>query len=126
MLRMNALLMTIFMDWDLTTFLKNSTVQLKKWGAALIAIIGVVLIIVAIVQIAKKFISPQGAPGGWAMPIVCFIVGGAFLIGGWNLVASIARGGQKTIEDLGGQPATEDTDLNQTIIAGVNIDSLFE
>lgn len=131
MLRMNALLMTIFMDWDLTTFLNNATAQLKTWGGALICLVGIVMIIVAVVQIARKFIAPQGAPGGWAMPIVCFIIGGALLAGGWSMVASMAKGGQKTLEDLGGK-TTEDTGTKTntktkgTIIAGVDIDSLFE
>lgn len=89
------------MAWDLTSFLNNSKTQLITWGGALIMIVGVVMIIVAIVQIAKKFVSPQSAPGGWAMPIVCLIVGGALLAGGWNFVSNIAKGGQKTIEDLG-------------------------
>ena len=62
---------------------------------------GVFMIIVAIFQIAKKFISPQSAPGGWAGPIVCLIVGGALLAGGWTFVSNIAQGGKKTIEDLG-------------------------
>ena len=94
-------MLRLSMDWDLTSFLDNSKEQLQTWGGALIMIIGVVMIIVAIFQIAKKFISPQSAPGGWAGPIVCLIVGGALLAGGWTFVSNIAQGGKKTIEDLG-------------------------
>jgi uncharacterized membrane protein len=64
-------------------------------------LVGVVMIIVAIVKIAQKFISPQSAPGGWVGPIVMLIVGGALLAGGWTFVSNIAQGGKKTIEDLG-------------------------
>lgn len=97
---MNNLLNTA-MAWDLTSFLTNSKTQLITWGGAIIMLVGVVMIIVAVVNIARKFISPQSAPGGWAGPIICLLIGGALLAGGWSFVATIAEGGKKTIEDLG-------------------------
>lgn len=92
-------------DWDVGSFLTNSTDQLKTWGGLVISLLGVILIIVGVFQLVKKFISPQQGGGGWAMPIVMIIVGGALLTGGWALLAKIAGGGQKTIEDLGSADA---------------------
>jgi len=88
-------------NWDLSSFLENSKSQLVLWGGAIVSLLGVVLIIVGVFHLVKKFISPQQGGGGWAMPIIMVIVGGALLTGGWGLIATISGGGQKTIEDLG-------------------------
>lgn len=105
---MNSMLIRVMMataevqtDWDVGSFLINSKEQLKQWGGLVISLLGVILIIVGVFQLVKKFISPQSAQGGWVMPIIMVIVGGALLTGGWSLLAKIAGGGQKTIEDLG-------------------------
>lgn len=105
---MNSMLLRVMMtaaevqtDWDVGSFLTNSKEQLKTWGGLVISLLGVILIIVGVFQLVKKFIAPQSAQGGWVMPIIMVIVGGALLTGGWSLLAKIAGGGQKTIEDLG-------------------------
>lgn len=94
-------LMNVMLSWDIGNFLQNSKSTLITWGDYLMMLIGVILVIVAVYQLAKKFIAPQSAPGGWVMPIVMLIIGGALLVGGWALISDISSGGEQTIRDLG-------------------------
>lgn len=94
-------LFSTLMAWDLTSFLNNATSQLKVWGGALIILLGVVMIVVGIVQLAKGLISHGKTQVNWLIVAALVIVGGALVAGGWTLVANIASGGKKTIEDLG-------------------------
>lgn len=90
------------MAWDLTNFLSNSTSQLKTWGGMAFTLIGVVMIIVAIVKIAKALISHGKTQTSWPINIALLLVGGALSIGGaWGWVSGIAQGGKQTIDDLG-------------------------
>lgn len=88
--------------WDLGTFLQNATSTLKTWGNYLIILIGVVMIIVAVYQIAKGLISHgRGQPTNWFVAILLLIIGGALMVGGFTWVSGIAEGGKQTIDDLG-------------------------
>lgn len=87
--------------WDLGTFLQNAANTLKQWGGYLIVLIGVVMIIVGIYQIAKGFISHGKTQTNWFVAIALLILGGALMVGGWSWVAGIASGGKQTIDDLG-------------------------
>ena len=90
-----------FLSWDVTNFLDNSKEQLQKWGGGIILIIGVVMIIAAVWQIASGLMSHGKKQTNWAIALLLLIVGGAFVAGGWDFVSNIASGGKKTIEDLG-------------------------
>lgn len=89
--------------WDLGNFLQNATDTIKTWGGYVVILIGVVMIIVSVYQIAKGLIGhgKQGQPTNWFIVIGLLVVGGALSIGGFTWVSNIAQGGQKTIEDLG-------------------------
>jgi RsiW-degrading membrane proteinase PrsW (M82 family) len=89
--------------WDLGSFLQNATNTIKTWGGYLVTLIGVVMIIVSVYQIAKGLIGhgKQGQPTNWFVVIGLLIVGGALSIGGFVWISNIAQGGKKTIEDLG-------------------------
>lgn len=88
--------------WDLGSFLQNATTTLKEWGGYLIILIGVVMVIASVYQIAKGLITHgKGQPTNWAIAIVLLILGGAFMVGGFSFVSNIASGGKQTIEDLG-------------------------
>lgn len=93
-------LQTVTMDWKLESFLVNLIDKVKVWGSGIIMLLGVCMIIVAIYQIAKGFMS-QRAQTNWAMSIGCLILGGVFLAGGYNLVADISKGAGTSIEDIG-------------------------
>lgn len=87
--------------WDIGTFLQNATKTIKQWGSYLIILIGVVLIIVAVWQIAKGLISHGKGQTNWAVAIIMLVIGGALMAGGFGLVSTIASGGGQTINELG-------------------------
>lgn len=99
-----AFVQPLLLKWDLTTFLKSATEQIKSWGGLALGILGVIILIWAGVSIFKKFTSnPQQQQGhGWGMIVVMILVGGAMTFGGLNLFINIGEGGQQTISDLGG------------------------
>ena len=94
-------LLSMPMAWDLGSFLQNATTTLKTWGGYLICLIGVVMVVWAVVMIARGLISHGKTQVSWPVAIILLILGGAFMAGGFAFVANIASGGKKTIEDLG-------------------------
>ena len=89
-------------SWDLGSFLQNATNTLKTWGSYVIILIGVVMIIASVYQIAKGLMSQgKGQPPNWAVTIILLILGGAFMVGGFSFVSNIASGGKTTIDQLG-------------------------
>jgi hypothetical protein len=93
---------TVPMSWDLGSFLQNAAKTLKTWGGYFIILVGVVMVVASVYQIAKGLISHGRGPGtNWAVAIALLILGGAFMTGGFAFVANIAGGGKKTINDLG-------------------------
>lgn len=94
-------LISTLMAWDLTSFLTNSTNQLKAWGGLFIILLGVAMIVVGIYQLAKGLIAHGKTQVNWFVVVALIIAGGALTAGGWTLVSGIASGGKKTIEDLG-------------------------
>lgn len=91
----------IYGAWDLGSFLQNMTETIKTWGGYFIILIGVVMIIVSVYQIAKGLITHGRGQTNWFVAVFLLILGGAFAVGGYSFVANIASGGKKTIEDLG-------------------------
>jgi hypothetical protein len=89
--------------WDLISFLSNAKNYGNLIGGGVAGIAGLILVIVAIVFIAKKFLgNGQGQEKSWVIIVLMLIIGGALLTGGFVFIANIASGGQKTIEELGG------------------------
>lgn len=93
--------------FDIEVFMTNATAKLKEWGGALLILIGVVMMVVAIWQIAKGLIQHGRAQTNWAIAIILLILGGALASFGagsdaFGWLSGIAAGGKNTIEDLGG------------------------
>lgn len=97
---MNSLLLSP-MAWDIGTFLKNATTTFQFWGGLLISLIGVVLVIYSVIMGAKYFMSKGQSQDGPVKIFVCLLVGGALFAGGWRLISEIAKGGEKSIRDMG-------------------------
>lgn len=87
--------------WDVGTFLKNATTTLQFWGGLFISLLGVVLIVYAVVMIVKYFTSKGQSQDGPLKIFFCILIGGALLGGGWKLISEIAKGGEKSIRDMG-------------------------
>lgn len=119
--------------WDLTTFFENVVQAVQRWGGMFIVLLGVIMIIVAVYQAAKGLISHGKTQTNWFITATLLILGGALAVGGWSWVYSLARGGQITLNQLGGgaSAATGGTgsmlgDSSSTILFGLrHIASFF-
>lgn len=88
--------------WSINNFLTNLNKNLNLWGGLLIVVVGLVMVIVAVVKIAKGMMSSGRGQTNWVMNIVLFFIGGALAFGGgWGLVQGISQGGSDTLNDLG-------------------------
>lgn len=114
----------VTMGWDIGSFLSNAAKQLKFWGGLAIVIFGIIGVFAGAYMIIKGLVMHGKAQVSWAVAIALLIVGGAFGVGGWSFVSSIASGGGKTISDLGGGNVSNDSntstfsDSSQTIDFG--------
>ena len=108
--------MTSPLTFDITKFGTNLYNKLREWGNILVIIIGVVMMIVAVWQIAKGLIQHGKAQVSWAVAIALLIIGGALASfgtagvanpdGAWKWLEGIAEGGKTTINELGGVGGT--------------------
>ena len=88
--------------WSINNFLTNLNKNLNLWGGLLIVVIGLIMVIVAVVKIAKGLMSGHNGQTNWVLNIVLFFLGGALAFGGgWSLVKGISQGGSDTLNDLG-------------------------
>ena len=93
--------------FDIVTFFKNATEYLKEIGHYIMVFAGVILVIVAVIQIAKGFASGGRGQVNWVMSIACLLVGGMLIFGGWNLATSVAEIGADTLTEMGGMSGSE-------------------
>ena len=71
----------MFGAWDLGSFLENATSTLQGWGGSLIILIGVIMVIASVYQIAKGLIQGGRGQTNWAIAILLLLIGGAFMAG---------------------------------------------
>lgn len=94
-------------DWSITAFLENLSDQLVEWGGLIMLLLGVVMVIVAVYQIASGLMSHGKKQTNWFVAAGLLLLGGALVAGGgagtWTWVTDIAAGGKNTIDDLGSQ-----------------------
>lgn len=91
----------VYGAWDLSSFLTNATKQANAWGGGFLTLIGTIAIVVAAYQIISGLMSHGKKQVNWGVTIILLLVGGALATTGLGLVTNIAKGGKKTIEDLG-------------------------
>lgn len=89
-------------DWSLFTLMTNSENLLRTFGAFLVGLVGVVLLIVAIVNGARKLASKQSQVQ-WVSGVIAPFIGGALCLGGgWIWFTNIAAGAHATLINMGG------------------------
>ena len=88
-------------DWSLDQLLSGAYNKMLNWVGYIILIAGVILLGIAIFQMAKKFGS--GGQGGmsWVLIIIMACVGGALMGGGIKFVYDLTKGAQTTITNMG-------------------------
>ncbi len=88
--------------WDIENFLNNLKTKIQKWGGLLVAAMGAVAVVWGFVMLITGLMSHGKKPTNWLIVIALILVGGALMASGWNLMEKVAKGGEKTINDLGG------------------------
>lgn len=89
-------------SWSLQNLFQNAQTMVKSLGGALLALLGIIMVVVAGVKIAKGLMGGQNSPPpNWIMIIVLLVVGGAFAATGITLISKLASGGASQIEELG-------------------------
>ena len=98
-----SLLSNVLLTFDIGSFLQNSASTLEFWGGLFITLCGLAMLIIMGFKVTKKLAGnpQQGSQISWGTIIALLIFGGAFFFGGIAFIITIARGGQKTIMDLG-------------------------
>ncbi|MEU3016588.1 hypothetical protein ABZ635_04225 [Nocardiopsis sp. NPDC007018] len=89
-------------SWDLLSFLQSATSYVQGAGGALLVLMGTAGVVWGGVLLIKKLMASQQDQTSWVKIIALILIGGALMVGGFNLISSIAAGGKTTIEDLGG------------------------
>ena len=88
--------------FDLGTFFSNCKLAIEKWGGSFIGMVGAFMLLVAAILIAKAFLEHGRGQTNWMMLIIMVCIGGAFFVGGFDLMKNLASIGQGTIEVLSG------------------------
>lgn len=83
--------------FDIIKFLQGAAGYMKNIGHYLMVLAGVILVIIAVVQIAKGLAGGGRGQVNWVMSIACLLVGGMLIFGGWNLATSLAKVGKDTM-----------------------------
>lgn len=88
--------------WDLVSALNNAGKYVGRIGSGAVFMLGFILILVGAWKLAMKLINGEKSRESWGMIVALIVIGGFFAYGGWTMFANVvAKGGKKTIEDLG-------------------------
>lgn len=89
--------------WNLNTFLTTLNSSLNNWGSLFVTCVGVVMVIVAVVKIAKGLMSHGQGQVNWVLNIALLLIGGMLAwSGGWSLISDMSAGANDTLNELGG------------------------
>lgn len=91
---------TINQGVNIGNFFKNLTSVGRAWGGAFISFLGLVLIVVAIVQLVKAFLQHGKGQANWLMIGLMILVGGYLLTSGIGGVEAFSNLGKTTLENV--------------------------
>lgn len=96
--------------WDVGTFLEGLSTNVESWLKIIVSLVGLIMVGVAIYQIASGLMSHGRKQTNWFTVILLFLIGGAFVAGGLKWAMDIAKGGKETIDKMGtGSKAVPET-----------------
>jgi hypothetical protein len=87
-------------EWDLMTALGNADDLGKNIGAGLLALLGTIAIVTAVIFLFIKLMS-ENSRHSWVTIIGLFALGGLALAGGIELFTSIAEGVEGSVNKIG-------------------------
>lgn len=87
--------------FDLGTFFSNLTSKASDWAGYFVMFLGLVLMVIAVVQIVKGFASHGRGQTNWLMTLAMLLVGGFLFVKGFTGVQTFAEIGSETIQSLG-------------------------
>lgn len=95
------MLSNVLAAWDLGSFINNLNSRLQSWAGAGVAVLGIIMVIVALYKFGKGMMSDR-AQTNWVMVIALLLIGAALAFGGgWVFVQSAANFGTNTLNDIG-------------------------
>ena len=87
----------IYMSGSIQGFLSGLFGSVANWGSWIVGIIGGVMVIVGIYQIAKGLMSGGKGQTNWAMAILCLLLGGALAASGaWGMLKNFTGAASQT------------------------------
>lgn len=89
-------------DWSLDNFVENAKEKIGQWGAAIIVLMGLIMMVVGAVKIGKGLMSHgQGQQTNWVINILLVVAGGLFTVFGFNLFKNFGEMAAQDLEALG-------------------------
>lgn len=103
--------------WNLGDALSAIQETIGNYAKVIVGIVGIVMVIVGVYQIAKNLISHGRGQTNWIVTFALIIIGGALMLSSsWDMIRSIATGGKNTINDLGQGNADDSTFQEPTLL----------
>ena len=91
----------IYMTGSIQGFLSGLFGSVANWGSWIVGIIGGVMVIVGIYQIAKGLMSGGKGQTNWAMAILCLLLGGALAASGaWGMLKNFTGAASATADSI--------------------------
>lgn len=88
--------------WDFGDFLTALQQTILSYGKVIIGIIGLIMVVASVYQIAKNLISHGKSQTNWVITIALLLVGGVLMLSSsWDFIKSVSEGGKNTLDDLG-------------------------
>lgn len=94
------MLSNILADWSMDNLLNGANNKLQTWAALGVAVLGIIMVIVALFKFGKGMMSDR-AQTNWVLVIVLFLVGATLAFGsGWKFVHDMSDFGVNTINEV--------------------------
>ena len=86
--------------WSMDNMLSGANTKLQKWASLGVAVLGIIMVIVALFKFGKGMMSDR-AQTNWVLVIVLFLVGATLAFGsGWAFVHQMSDFGTNTLNEV--------------------------